>query len=206
MYLSQWKMSYEEYAQNFQGDFHKVHQKVWCLFGDKDKDRKFLYRELMKKEGVVILVQSEYPVEEPPTTGTFLSKEFNRPLKKGKTYQFNIKTNPVVEKARPGKKNSAKVPLTDPRTIEEWLIKRLEGRGVQVKSVQAQPCLKRFSSSKGYGISTCEVKGVLILTDEEIATTLITKGIGDSKSYGCGLLLLTEIEEESINSDVDCDD
>mgnify|MGYP003783115041 FL=1 len=200
-------MSINEYLHNFQGDFHKVHQGVWNLFGDQKSQRKFLYREEVKKNHVDILVRSDIDVQVLPSFGTIQKKM--DPLSAIPEYKYRIWTtvNPIVAKAREGKKNSAKVPLIRKEDIEDWFKSRMEKNGVTVEKIVSSPPQRRLSKTKNFPLSTVAIQAIVKVNDGELFKKILANGLGSARSYGCGLVLALPLgRSEDFEENLDNDD
>lgn len=207
-WLSKWTMSHEEFAEMFKADPHNTHQAVWDFFGNKHADRKFLFRVLKNQHQCSILVQSEYPVVNRPITGTFLTKEIQITLSEG-TYRFELTGNPVVSKSRMhlGNKNSTRVPLYKTDDIVKWFTAMMDKKGFSVESVSVGPVMTDYSATKKFQLGTCDLQGVLRVIDAAAATEASLLGVGKERSYGCGLLCLVPIAQETVSdSNEDSDD
>ncbi len=77
---------------------------------------------------------------------------------------------------------------------QHWLIKRGEHHGFAIDSVQATGyqwhTLMKPGSHRNSGFSTMDYEGVLTVTDAAAFLNVLNSGLGPSKGFGCGLLMI----------------
>jgi len=77
---------------------------------------------------------------------------------------------------------------------ERWLQERAEKNGFRLLSVTAQGYLQHHFKKRQIKISTLDYDGVLQITDPELfVTKALYRGIGRSKAFGCGFLMIRRI-------------
>jgi CRISPR system Cascade subunit CasE len=195
-------MTVEDYAELQKNDFYFVHMAVWDLFGNKNSERKFLYRVNNGVNDTVILIQSLYPVIVAPKIGNIQCKIISTNLPTG-DYQIRATLNPVVDKSRvkEGKLNSAHVPIVKEEDVLRWCANRIEKNGFKVKRLGVSPVIKNYSKTKGATVCTTSVVGVVSVSDVLTAQKAYVEGIGKERSFGCGMLCLVPLENVSMVSD-----
>ncbi len=83
-------------------------------------------------------------------------------------------------------------------TVEEaskqWLVNRGEHYGFQIESVQATGyqwhALMKPGSHRNSGFSSMDYEGVLTVQDVPVFLDMLEKGLGPSKRFGCGLMMI----------------
>lgn len=200
-------------------DNYISHQILWKLFpNDGSKKRDFLFHKDSKSElPQYLLVSKEIPVE---SKGVFIeTKPYNPVLKKEQQYGFSLIANPVVSKRIEGEKHStkhdvwmnakqiAKAKNLDrletlnmcEDAVKKWLVNKGLSCGFSVieddlvidgyiqnriyKKKQANPI--RFSS--------IHYQGILTVTDPDEFVNVLYNGLGKSKAFGCGLMLIKKL-------------
>ena len=78
------------------------------------------------------------------------------------------------------------------KAAADWLYSRAEARGFSVDSLQATAYQWHALPEKGRkaGFSTMDYEGVLTVTDPVLLSATLANGLGPSKAFGCGLLLI----------------
>lgn len=76
---------------------------------------------------------------------------------------------------------------------EQWLKHRAQKSGFRLHSVIAQGYQQHYFKKRQIKISTLDFEGVLEVTDPELFVQKIHEGIGRSKAFGCGLLMIKRI-------------
>lgn len=74
----------------------------------------------------------------------------------------------------------------------QWLVKRGEANGFQIDTLQATGYRWHALPEKGRsaGFSSMDYEGVLTVTEPEQICAVLQKGIGPSKAFGCGLMMV----------------
>ncbi len=118
----------------------------------------------------------------------------------GDLMKFTITVNPVINVSN-GSKNGKDVPLNLRRTpkypfcAEDWMIKKLEERGVEVREIRdiAHETVYFIKRNRRIPIFMVTYSGVFhVRESKELKDAMIT-GIGGKKTYGCGLLSAVRI-------------
>jgi len=200
-------------------DGYVLHQILWNLFpNDGHKKRDFIFHK-DEKEGLpqFLLVSEAKPVE---TDGvTVISKPYNPKLVKGEKLVFTLVANPVVSRKVESKKNSVKHDVwmdAKKKAIENgadvssiiqacenasklWLIRQGERCGFFLKEtdilIDGYIQNRFYKGRKAMPIqySSIHYEGLLTVTDTDLFTKMLYSGIGRSKAFGCGLMLVRRI-------------
>lgn len=189
-----------------------THKLLWTLFADDaDRKRDFLWREAAPGH---FLILSERPPEDthrlfrlsPP-------KVFAPALTSGDRLAFSLRVNPTIalqtEKNAKGQSRRADVvmhaihqlPAADRAKARagaiqqagaEWLQKRCKANGFEIERVTADryTCMKPPHRSSKMCISTLDLDGILHVTEPKDFTSMLRRGLGRAKAYGCGLMLI----------------
>jgi CRISPR system Cascade subunit CasE len=147
------------------------------------------------------------------------AKEYNPKLSPGINLDFKIRVNPVIARSIPGKKNSSKhdVLMNAKITAKEqgisdknrirtimneavinWFSKKGEKSGFRLsdKSLpEVSAYLQHVIKKRGTDIhfSSVDLTGSLEVTDPELFIDTLSKGIGHSRSFGCGMMMIKRI-------------
>lgn len=193
-------------------DDYRIHQELWRLFeADENAQRDFLYRR-QGPSPVFLVLSKRKPVNK--GIWTIETKPFHPIIGNGDRFSFDLRANPV-RKARNaiGKQERHDVvmdlkhhyktlgkPLPPQAVLEQeagadWLLARAEKLGFRVhpEALWAEGYRQHRYFKKKICFSTLDFKGVLEVTDEERFRQALQEGIGSSKAFGCGLLLLRRV-------------
>jgi CRISPR system Cascade subunit CasE len=192
---------------------------LWRLFPDEpDAKRDFLYRAEQQEGWPVYYVLSK---REPVNTDNLFSinkKVFNPVITMGLQLSFDVRVNPVVARKVDGKKNGVhhdvlmdakkkaeRENYTPDQTenlkkeyITKWLADRSENAGftinpddLRIDAYRQHRALKKTAKPLQY--STVDYCGILTVTDIEKFKNTLFNGLGRSKAFGCGLLLIKPV-------------
>ncbi|MDA3939066.1 MAG: type I-E CRISPR-associated protein Cas6/Cse3/CasE [Spirochaetia bacterium] len=200
-------------------DGYMAHQILWDLFpNDGNKKRDFLFHK-DEKGGIpqFLLVSETKPVE---TGGvSVISKSYYPQLVKGLKLAFSLVANPVVSRKVEGKKHSVKhdvwmdakkqakenggnavsIVQTCENASKLWLIRQGERCGFSLKETDVlidgyiQNRFYKGRKVKPIQYSSIHYEGLLTVTDTKAFIKMLHSGIGRSKAFGCGLLLVRRI-------------
>ena len=200
-------------------DGYMAHQILWDLFpNDGDKKRDFLFHK-DEKGGIpqFLLVSKTEPVE---TGGVaVISKSYIPQLIKGQKLAFSLVANPVVSRKVEGKKHSVKhdvwmdakkqakedrantvsIVQACENASKSWLIRQGERCGFSLKETDVlidgyiQYRFYKGRKAKLIQYSSIHYEGLLTVTDAEKFIKMLYTGIGRSKAFGCGLMLVRRI-------------
>ena len=198
----------------------REHQMIWNLFDNTpEQQRDFLYRREDRPGHVPFyyLLSSRIPRAE---TGniTIETKPFEPVLRTGEHLNFLLRANAVLTRKADDhskrhirrdiidakvdeyrKKDPARTSWPPPSMIhheaaQEWLLKQGEKHGFQPE--ECRVFNHRFHKVTKPGdpnkrqFSSLDIQGQLKLTEPEAFIEILTKGLGRSKAFGCGLLLI----------------
>ncbi len=207
-------------SQLLHSDSYREHQRLWKLFdGDPDARRDFLYRRMMEHGQLkYYLVSERRPNDESGTWLIDAPKRYEPQLSVGQRLFFMLKVNPVVTvKSESGKQKRHDVvmyrknqlgfqnlpeherpPLQQviQESCSDWLSDRSGKNGFSFSpseiSIEGYRRHRSFVGRKSRDIrySTVDIHGLLTVTDPQPFRQLLCAGIGKSKAFGCGLLLI----------------
>jgi CRISPR system Cascade subunit CasE len=200
-------------------DSYATHQLLWNLFPqDPAAKRDFLYRAEQKEGWPVYYVLSK---REPVALSNLFSinkKIYEPVITEGLQLKFDIRANPVVARKVDGKKNGvhhdvlmdAKKKAMQEELSEaeaeqlkkeysiKWLVDRSVDAGftidvptLRIDAYRQHRALKK--SVKPLQYSTVDYSGSLTVTDVEKFKNTLFSGLGRSKAFGCGLLLIKPV-------------
>ena len=207
------------FQQKSSSDGYMAHQILWDLFpNDGNKKRDFLFHK--DENGGIpqfLLVSKTEPVE---TGGiSVISKYYTPTLAQGQKLAFSLVANPVVSRKVEGKKHSVKHDVwMDAKKQEKendgnaasivqacenasklWLIRQGERCGFFLKETDVlidgyiQNRFYRGRTAKPIQYSSIHYEGLLTVTDVGKFLEMLYSGIGRSKAFGCGLMLVRRI-------------
>ena len=188
-----------------------------------DQKRDFLFREVDRKFPPTFYLLSQRKPEDEKNNWDIKTKEFSPKLKKGNRLFFSLKANARITRkevtSKSGgknapkhdifmdakeqfrKNNNGKNPLgpTWKNLIQEtghdWLEKQSTKYGFSLESIRVESCQQHKILRKGKDISFNSgfFEGILNIQNPEEFTPLLFNGLGSSKSFGCGLMLVRKI-------------
>ncbi len=197
---------------------YDMHQLLWRLFPDNPhKSRDFLFKTLSEgRENSFMLVSKREPQD---IHGIFSieSKVYAPQIVVGEKLFFQLRANPVVAKRVEGRKNSVHhdvwmnakkegvskgltgkaLALYIEKESKNWLIKRGEQHGFSlnltdfiIDGYRQEEFLKRRGKRGIISFSSIDFEGMIEITDPQKFTNLLFQGIGKSKSFGCGMMMV----------------
>lgn len=223
MYISRIKLLSDGGFFNFLGTdtIYDAHQFLWKIFPDDPEiKRDFIFREEKNDDLPTYFTVSERkPLN---SFGAFKidTKEYNPKIQIGDIYSFTLRANPTVAKKEAGQKHSknhdicmdAKKEAKSKgfKSIEKdlyietetknWLsAKKSELNGYQLIDTNIsidgyqQNRVYRKRGGKPILFSSVDYSGLLEVTDSELFKNLLFNGIGRSKAFGCGLMLIRRV-------------
>lgn len=205
--------SYRERAVEIFQKPYRLHQEIWQLFADApDRERDFLYRLDLHQNRPQLFILSHRKPKQEDGLWKVQTKPFEPQIRSGDRLRFSVRINPTVK--RNGKRHdvvmNAKailqaqgVPRSDWPTQAElvyehctaWLIDRAERYGFEpVSEIRAEAYQQHELRKKKHGrlirLTTCDLDGVLRVTEPETFLAQVKRGFGPAKGFGCGLMLL----------------
>jgi CRISPR system Cascade subunit CasE len=201
MYLSKVKLSWEQ-AKNP----YEQHRALWRLFpGCDDQSREFLFRieQLIKGQGAAVIMQSLQMPEASEIVELMAMRELTLNLQAGQRVRFRLRANPIKNLkdetkgtvARKGNlyTRTVRVPLIHEEQQQAWLERKLAGVAI-IESLAIQPELvlnfRKPKEQRSGKVQPVLFEGIASIQDPQALLTLLAKGIGPAKSFGCGLLSL----------------
>lgn len=139
--------------------------------------RKFLYVAHFTGEHVYVLARTQ---EKPACVHTV-----NVPAKVGKKFKFTISANPGRMTSR------------DEKLLSEWFKAQAASSGFEINNLSVISDAAAFVIKKNnplFYINRATFLGDLTVTDEIAFNQSLQDGIGRSKSYGFGLLIIAPIQ------------
>ncbi len=207
-------------AQVLIRDVYREHQALWGLFdSDPDAKRDFLYRQVIENGHVKYYVVSQRaPIDSSGIWSMVAPKHYDPKLREGEHLSFSLRANPVVTvTSSDGKKQRHDVVMHEKMQSDlaqkplggkssehyliqtsclRWLQNRQSANGFEVLPghVSVEGYRQHLSRSKRsqqpVRFSSVDFQGILTVTDPEIFRKTLFEGIGKSKAFGCGLLLV----------------
>lgn len=199
-------------------DSYSLHQLLWKTFPkDENAERDFLFREEENphtKFPQFFVLSNRIPESH---LGMFniQTKEYNPSLLEGQRYHFNLRVNAVVSRTNQNGKSSRHDIWMDAKTngkaqglthqnltyfvekeVKGWLVDRSDSLGCLIQEndllIEGKQDHKVFKGSHGKGISygAIDFVGTLKVVDVELFKKALINGIGKSKAFGCGLILI----------------
>lgn len=192
------------------GEPYRDHALIWKLFPGDGMPRDFIFRKF--DEHSYFLVSARPPQ---PCPGLFelQSKPYAPTLVPGQLLRFDLRANPTVSRSEPGRRSQRHDVLMDakrraerPADVRElqqaagrdWLLNRAERWGLAVsenallQDGYQQHRLRR--KGKGIEYSSLDYQGLAQVVDAERLQKALLEGVGHSKGFGCGLLLVKRVD------------
>lgn len=205
------------------GNIGDEHSFIWGLFPhDKDAVRDFLYRRFDADGFQQFFVLSKRKPLASQAQWVVESKPYEPKIEVGSRLHFNLRANPVVTKMPEGTtskkrkredvfmdglaKNRA-IPESDRASRAEvlnesatrWLVGRSEQSGfsvscdsVLVEGYQRFEIAKRKDNNK-IQIGVVDFSGILTVTNAGLFYKTLNQGLGKSKAFGCGLMMIKKV-------------
>jgi CRISPR system Cascade subunit CasE len=194
------------------GEPYRDHALIWRLFPGDGVARDFVFRRLEDERSFYVV--SARPPQ--PDAGLFQiqSKPYSPELERGERIRFDLRANPTVSlRKEDGRSRRHDVLMHAKRNaaIEQagqlaqalddagrgWLLKRAEQWGLSIRDDSLlqngyrQHRLRRKGSNIEY--SSLDYQGIAEVVDPIRLSTALLEGVGHSKGFGCGLLLVKRI-------------
>jgi CRISPR system Cascade subunit CasE len=158
-----------------------------------------------------------------PGLFSVLTKAYNPKLSKGMKLGFILRANPVVSRPQEGKKNSVKhdvlmdakaraklanIPAKEIWSVMrqsaiDWLIRKSNDFGFKIIGNEGNLLVEPYSyrqhrlyKPKGkqeIKFSSIDFRGALMISNPDSFYKALFEGIGKSKSFGCGLMMVRRI-------------
>jgi CRISPR system Cascade subunit CasE len=222
MYFSRVTVAYRQHPFA-QGGIYSEHQLLWKLFPEEpDVNRDFLFRKIESESLPVYYLLSQREPVASDSMFFIESKPFGPLINIGDRLQFSLRANATVTKKVDGKDSKKRkrndvymealarnkeLPDENRKTNNEvlmesglsWLTDRCERYGfhVQPEKILVEGYQKLTGSKDRSGhsiqIGAMDFSGILTVSDSELFQKALYRGIGHSKAFGCGMLLLKRI-------------
>jgi CRISPR system Cascade subunit CasE len=213
-------VDHQQLAKTLCEDGYREHQALWKLFDtDPDAKRDFLYRQVIEHGRIkYYLLSDRTPIDKTGIWCIDTPKMYNPNLSGGQKLFFMLRTNPIITVSTPdGKKQRHDVVMHEKKRIGykqmpkkerpllqklvqdsciKWLDVRAPGKGfsLEIGTVIADGYQQHQSRAKNQKqsirYSTVDFQGVLTIADPELFRSTLFSGIGKSKAFGCGLMLV----------------
>ncbi len=202
-----WKLLQTDYG---------AHKLLWSLFADSpERTRDFLYRQEGEGDKARFFVLSEREPVDKLGLWEVGTKHFAPEFTTGERLIFSLRANPTVKRGVEGHKNSVRhdvimdekrraqasgeVDIDEPALVQRaglaWLAGKGPSRGFALDTgrVRVDGYRQwRFRKTGGHEVrfSSVEYDGVLTVTDPALFTAMLQAGIGPSRAFGCGLMMV----------------
>lgn len=205
---------------------YAAHQLLWKVFTEADK-REFLFREEQIPSGLpeYFVLSKQRPVAMPQLFD-IQTKPFTPQLKSGDRLAYKIRVNPTIcVKSPSGKRQRHDVLMhaklqakangvTEPVIMQErmtyaaqsWFAdeRRLDRWGIQLDMLPDIESYVQHQLIRGkkqqVQFSSVDFQGVLTVINPSSFTAALRSGIGKSKAFGCGLMLIRRMEQNNTAS------
>lgn len=195
------------------GDAYRDHALIWRLFPGDGAARDFVFRRL-EDERSFYVVSARLPQSE---AGLFhiQSKPYEPRIEPGEWLRFDLRANPTISSRQVGGRSRrhdvlmhAKRSVPPERREQlaqaledagrQWLLDRAEQWGLAVRegSVLQKSYLQHRLKRKGGHIefSSLDYQGMAQVADPARVRKALLEGVGHSKGFGCGLLLVKRVD------------
>ena len=196
-------------------DAYADHRLIWSFFPREDPQRSFLFRRMEARGRPSFLVVSpEEPVSASPAW-IVESKPYAPELRRDQRLAFSLRANPVIRRRTDdGRQRRDDVVMDAKKRFKEehpgepvpmteliqdagtaWLEARAERLGfvIDPRLVRCEGYRQhRLTRGRGKPVrfSSLDIEGLLTVTDPKRFAETLFSGIGPSKAFGCGLLLV----------------
>jgi len=216
MFIS--KITNLSYIENI----YSEHQLIWQFFPSQP-ERQFLYRrELINNRPsyiVVSNVQPTIPINIANDTVILESKQYNPTIYDDQRFSFTIRVNPIKETKSNRKRHDVVMyaiknhynlynykpnrQVIIQESVSNWLKHHQNKNGFEI--IENSICVDEYfqhqlfsKTNEKIQFSTCNISGQLIITDDDKFKKMLYNGIGKSKGFGCGLMLIKPVTPSSI--------
>lgn len=192
------------------GEPYRDHALIWRLFPGDGMPRDFVFRHL-EDERSFYVVSARPPV---PNSDLFQvqTKPYAPLLECGEWVRFDLRANPTISVRREdGRSRRHDVLMHAKRSVpsdqrdqlaqvletagKDWLLARAEQWGLAVRedSVLQSGYRQQRLRRKGIEYSSLDYQGMAKVIDPDRLTKALLEGVGHSKGFGCGLLLVRRV-------------
>ena len=201
-------------------DSYREHQALWRLFdGDPVAKRDFLYRQIIEHGRIrYYMLSARMPVDDAGLWHIDTPKVYDPRLSPDQRLSFMLRVNPVVTVTTASGKQQRhdvvmqekqhigyrRMPETERPSLQElvqqsgvrWLSARMARNGFAIEPGQViaegyqQHRFHIRRQKRLVRYSTVDFQGILTVTHTDRFRDALFSGIGKSKAFGCGLLLI----------------
>lgn len=191
------------------GDAYRDHALIWRLFPGDGAERDFVFRRLDDERSFYVV--SARPPQDAAGLFHIQAKTYAPELNAGEQVRFDLRANPVVSRRTEDARSQRHDVLMDAKRMayasdtldlktvldeagRNWLVNRADQWGLAVgeKSILQSAYSQHTLKSKGRNIrySSLDYQGIAQVTDPDRLKAALLDGVGHSKGFGCGLLLV----------------
>ena len=205
--------------QKIYKDIYALHKMIWTLVSqNKNQKRDFLYRAeydgYQNIKFIYLLASNQISSQEKEVIA--VSPKYNPQLSDGENLFFKLRANPIVKRKENGKKKEYSIVMDAKHRFEkndrsyfdqfsqdelihnvgiEWLNRKGEQHGFSVRDNDVvidnnREYPVKATGKANYVLRTLDFGGKLKVTDVDKFKVALFKGIGPSKAFGCGLMLV----------------
>lgn len=167
---------------------HKLHGIVFRFFNTKEEHKLFRYN--IKEDLLYILSENQPKIFEiinrlkvnrtDIEIKKYTIEEYTK-IEEHKNYKFNILVNPTQRNSKTRKVLSI--------NWKDWIYRKSEENGFAIKKIRTMKGMT-YLGKNNIPIYGVEIDGVLSVSDVEKFSECMINGIGRSKGYGFGFLIL----------------
>lgn len=199
------------------GDAYADHRLLWSFFPDDTPRREFLFRRMERRGRPSFLVMSGTEPTSPSPAWIVESKPYEPEFRSGDCLGFSLRVNPVVRRrTESGRQVRHDVVMDEKRRLRDentpaartvaelveeaglaWLDARAGRLGfapepgrVACHGYRQHRIMRR---GRKISFSSLDYKGVLRVIEPERFIGVLYHGVGPSKAFGCGLLLVKRV-------------
>lgn len=162
-------------------DREDLHRNIQMFFNKNREEAGVLYR--VYGNHVYVSSKCDPVIDEANGMRIQYSKEMPKHMK-GDKCRFSIFTQPYI------KHKGKRIPIIHENERLDWIYRQGEKHGFKILSAGERGFGSVRSDRKGFNIKGYYYMGILEITDEERFYSAIEKGLGASKAYGLGMLMV----------------
>jgi CRISPR system Cascade subunit CasE len=170
-------------------DLQQLHRNVWqAVRSDPDQTRNFIFAFTETPDDISIVVRSRWlPSHLQPHVKPVAA------VQNGNCYRFKLRANPVRRRDHQPPQKTAR-PLLNRTELQTWLQRVGDNQGfiIEPDTLALQRRVRRCTPSCGrsFPINDVLFRGELRITDNLRFHDALETGIGRSKAFGYGMLML----------------
>lgn len=189
---------------------YDAHRDLWRLMDTEDGPRQFLF-SIHNNGRIIYSVSENIPVCNDNTWKVEV-KPYDPQIQNGDLFRFYLCANPTVTNSNTGKHQRHDVVMAKKKqlkdagqdvdmqsiiteTVSEWIMKKGKSNGFEIPSpssllIHSYQRNEMRSKDRKIVFSSVVIEGILRVTDLESFRNALFKGIGKSKGFGCGMLMI----------------